>query len=322
MVGRMMPLLRMLLQRTGLALLSLLLVSLVVFVITAVLPGDAAEELLGQDATPETLAALRVQMGLDRPLALRYLYWLGGLLSGNPGRSLVSDASVMELVGNRLPNSLLLAAITAAIAVPVALLLGTLAAVFRGGWLDRLLNSGAVALVSVPEFLIATIAVLVLSVQLGWLPALSYASDIDSLSAAGRVFVMPVLTLCCVTVAQMMRMTRAALADQLDAPYVEMARLKGVPPVRLVLRHAMPNAIGPIANAVALSTSYLLGGVIIVETIFHYPGVAKLMVDGVTQRDIPLVQTCTMIFCAGYLLLVLVADVIGALANPRLRSAR
>jgi len=318
----MMPLLRMLLQRTGLALLSLLLVSLVVFVITAVLPGDAAEELLGQDATPETLAALRVQMGLDRPLALRYLYWLGGLLSGNPGRSLVSDASVMELVGNRLPNSLLLAAITAAIAVPVALLLGTLAAVFRGGWLDRLLNSGAVALVSVPEFLIATIAVLVLSVQLGWLPALSYASDIDSLSAAGRVFVMPVLTLCCVTVAQMMRMTRAALADQLDAPYVEMARLKGVPPVRLVLRHAMPNAIGPIANAVALSTSYLLGGVIIVETIFHYPGVAKLMVDGVTQRDIPLVQTCTMIFCAGYLLLVLVADVIGALANPRLRSAR
>lgn len=316
------PLLRMLLQRIGLALISLLLVSVVVFLITAVLPGDAAEELLGQDATPETLAALRLQMGLDQPLALRYLHWLGGLATGNPGRSLVSDATVMELIGNRLPNSLLLAAITALIAVPVALLLGTLAAVFRGGWVDRLLNSGAVALVSVPEFLIATIAVLVLSVQLGWLPALSYASDIDSLSGAGRVFVMPVLTLCCVTVAQMMRMTRAALADQLDAPYIEMARLKGVPPVRLVLRHAMPNAIGPIANAVALSTSYLLGGVIIVETIFHYPGVAKLMVDGVAQRDMPLVQTCTMIFCAGYLLLVLVADMIGVLANPRLRSAR
>jgi len=316
------PLPRMLLQRLGLSLLSLLLVSMVVFLITAVLPGDAAEELLGQDATPETLAALRLQMGLDQPLVLRYLHWLGGLVTGNPGRSLVSDASVMELIGNRLPNSLLLAAITAAIAVPLALLLGTLAAVFRGGWLDRLLNSGAVALVSVPEFLIATIAVLVLAVQLGWLPALSYASDIDSLSGAARVFVMPVLTLCCVTVAQMMRMTRAALADQLDAPYVEMARLKGVPPVRIVLQHAMPNAIGPIANAVALSTSYLLGGVIIVETIFHYPGVAKLMVDGVSQRDIPLVQTCTMIFCAGYLLLVLMADMIGVLANPRLRSAR
>jgi peptide/nickel transport system permease protein len=174
----------------------------------------------------------------------------------------------------------------------------------------------------VPEFLIATIAVLVLSVQLGWLPALSYASDIDSLADAARVFVMPVLTLCCVTVAQMMRMTRAALVDQLEAPYVEMARLKGVAPVRLVLRHAAPNAIGPIANAVALSTSYLLGGVIIVETIFHYPGVAKLMVDGVIQRDIPLVQTCTMIFCAGYLVLVTIADMIGILANPRLRHAR
>lgn len=316
------PLLRMLVQRLALAALSLLLVSVVVYLITAVLPGDAAEELLGQDATPETLAALRAQMGLDRPLPLRYLHWLGGLLAGDPGRSLVSDAPVMELIGNRLPNSLLLASVTAAIAVPVALLLGTLAAVFRGGWLDRALNSGAVALVSVPEFLVATIAVLLLSVQLGWLPALSYASDIDSLSGAARVFVMPVLTLCCVTVAQMMRMTRAALADQLDAPYVEMARLKGVPPVRLVLQQALPNAIGPIANAVALSTSYLLGGVIVVETIFHYPGVAKLMVDSVSQRDMPLVQTCTMIFCAGYLLLVLVADMIGVFANPRLRHAR
>ena len=313
--------LRLLLQRLGLAVLSLLLVSVVVFTITAVLPGDAAEELLGQDATPETLAALRTQMGLDQPLVMRYLHWLGGLVTGDPGRSLVSDAPVMELIGNRLPNSLLLAAVTASIGVPLALLLGTLAAVFRGSWLDRLLNSGAVALVSVPEFLIATIAVLVLSVQLGWLPALSYASDIDSFSGALRVFVMPVLTLCCVIVAQMMRMTRAALADQLDAPYIEMARLKGVRPVRLVLGHALPNAIGPIANAVALSTSYLLGGVIVIETIFYYPGVAKLMVDGVSQRDIPLVQTCTMIFCAGYLLLVMIADMIGILANPRLRHA-
>lgn len=311
---------RLLLQRLGLALVSLLLVSVVVFAITAVLPGDAAEELLGQDATPETLAALRLQMGLDQPLPARYLHWLGGLVSGDPGRSLVSDAPVMELIGNRLPNSLLLAAVTAAIAVPLALLLGTLAAMFRGRWLDRALNSGAVAMVSVPEFLIATIAVLLLSVQLGWLPALSYASDIDSLAGAVKVLLMPVLTLCCVTVAQMMRMTRAALVDQLESPYVEMAVLKGVSPVRVVLRHAAPNTIGPIANAIALSTSYLLGGVIVVETIFHYPGVAKLMVDGVTQRDMPLVQTCTMLFCAGYLVLVTIADMIGILANPRLRQ--
>jgi peptide/nickel transport system permease protein len=316
------PMIRLLAQRIGLSLLSLLLVSMVVFLITAVLPGDAAEELLGQDATPETLEALRLQMGLDQPMLQRYMNWLMGLLSGNPGRSLVSDAPVMELIGNRLPNSLLLAGITIGITVPVALLLGTLAAMFRGGRLDRFLNSTAVAMVSVPEFLIATVAVLLLSVHLGWLPALSYASDIDSLGGAARVFIMPVLTLCCVTIAQMMRMTRAALADQLDAPYVEMATLKGVPPVRMVLLHAFPNAIGPIANAVALSTSYLIGGVIVIETIFHYPGLAKLMVDGVSQRDMPLVQTCTMISCAGYLFMVTSADVIGILSNPRLRHAR
>jgi len=312
---------RLLLQRLGLALVSLWLVSLAVFVMTAVLPGDAAAELLGQEATPETLTALRAQMGLDQPLWWRYLHWLIGLVSGHPGRSLVSDADVLELIGNRLPNSLLLAAAVAVIAVPLALALGTLAAMFRGHWLDRGLNSAAVALVSIPEFLIAAVMVLLLAVHLGWLPALSYVSDIDSLTGAVRALLMPVMTLCCVTVAQMMRMTRAALADQLDAPYIEMARLKGVAPLRLVLNHAMPNAIGPIANAVALSCSYLLGGVIVVETIFHYPGVARLLVDGVAQRDMPLIQTLTMLFCAGYLLLVLVADVIGIVANPRLRRA-
>ena len=309
-------------RRSGEALVSLLLVSVVVFLITAVLPGDAAQEMLGQDATPETLAALRAKMGLDQPMFVRYLQWLAGLLSGDPGRSLVSDAGVMELIGNRLPNSLLMAAATAGISVPVALVLGALAAVFRGGLLDRSLNALAIATVSVPGFLLATLSVLVLSVHLGWLPALSYVSDIDSVQAAARVMVLPLLTLGASTIAQMMRMTRAALADQLDSPYVEMARLKGVHPLKVVLFHAAPNAVGPIANAIALSTSYLIGGAIVVETIFHFPGVAKLLVDGVSQRDMPLVQTCAMIFCAGYLALVLVADVVGILANPRLRRPK
>ena len=306
-------------QRIALALLSLLAVSLVVFAITAVLPGDAAQEQLGQDATPEALTALRAQMGLDVPAPQRYLRWLVGMVKGDPGTSTTTQMPVGSLIASRLPNSLLLAAVTALFSVPIALTLGISSAVWRGSWFDRLASTAAVAVVSVPEFLVATLAVLVFAVKLRWLPALSYVNDIESLGQLLRAFAMPVLSLCCVIVAQMMRMTRAAVIDQLEAPYIEMVKLKGASPLRTVLAHALPNAIGPIANAVALSLSYLLGGVIIIETIFNYPGIAKLMVDGVSQRDMPLVQTCAMIFCAGYLFLVTLADVCGIVANPRLR---
>jgi len=311
--------LKLLAQRIALALLSLLAVSVIVFAITAVLPGDAAQEQLGQEATPEALAALRAQMGLDAPAPLRYWRWLSGMLRGDLGLSATTQMPVGALIGSRLPNSLLLAAVTALISVPLALSLGIASAVWRGSWFDRLASTSAVAVVSVPEFLVATLAVLIFAVKLHWLPALSYVNDIESLGQLLRAFAMPVLTLSCVIVAQMMRMTRAAVIDQLEAPYVEMVRLKGASPLRMVLVHALPNAVGPIANAVALSLSYLLGGVIIVETIFNYPGVAKLMVDGVSQRDMPLVQSCAMLFCAGYLILVTTADVCGIVANPRLR---
>jgi len=306
-------------RRIALALLSLLAVSVVVFAITAVLPGDAAQEQLGQEATPEALAALRAQMGLDVPAPQRYVRWLGGLVRGNLGVSSATQLPVTELIGSRLPNSLLLAAVTALFSVPIALSLGIAAAVWRGSWFDRAASTAAVAVVSVPEFLVATLGVLIFAVQLRWLPALSYVSDVDSLGQLLQAFAMPGLTLCCVIVAQMMRMSRAAVIDQLEAPYIEMVRLKGASPLRTVLAHALPNAVGPIANAVALSLSYLLGGVIIVETIFNYPGIAKLMVDGVSQRDMPLVQACAMLFCTAYLILVTAADVCGIVANPRLR---
>lgn len=312
-------LLKLLAQRIGLALLSLVAVSVVVFAITSVLPGDAAQEQLGQEATPEVLAALRTQLGLDVPAHERYVRWLAGLVRGDLGVSSTTRLPVVDLIASRLPNSLLLAAVTALFSVPIALTLGISAAVWRGSWFDRLESTAAVTVVSVPEFLVATLAVLVFAVKLRWLPALSYVSDIQSLGQMLRAFAMPVVTLTCVIVAQMMRMTRAAVIDQLEAPYIEMVRLKGASPMRTVLAHALPNAVGPIANAVALSLSYLLGGVIIVETIFNYPGIAKLMVEGVAQRDIPLVQGCTMLFCAGYLILVTLADLCGILANPRLR---
>jgi peptide/nickel transport system permease protein len=303
-------------RRIAIALFTLLLVSAVVFSLASLLPGDAAEEALGQGATPETVAALRSTLGLDQPAPLRYLHWLGGLLSGNPGQSLANQLPVAELVRSRLPNSLLLAGLTAAVAVPLALVIGMLAAMFRGSLLDRMLNVLTLSMIAVPEFLVATVAVLVFAVRLHWLSALPAEFTAAALLHA---YAMPVMTLCFVVVAQMARMTRAALIDQLDAPYVEMARLKGIAPARVVLRHALPNAIGPMANAMALSLSYLLGGAIIVETIFNYPGIASLMVDAVTSRDMPLLQTCAMIFCAAYLSLVLLADVCAILANPRLR---
>ena len=307
-------------RRMGAAVVTLLIVSMVVFAITAVLPGDAAQQALGQFATPEQVAALRLKLGLDQPGVVRYLHWLLSLLAGDMGTSVSNAMPVSELMAGRVPNTLMLAAVTAVVSVPLALTLGIGSAMGRGGRLDSLLSFITLALVAVPEFLVATLAVLVFAVNLGWLSALSYASETHSPLQFLRTYALPVMTLCFVIVAQMARMTRAAVIDQLDSPYVEMARLKGVSPVRIVLRHALPNAIGPIANAVALSLSYLLGGVVIVETIFNYPGIASLMVDAVTNRDMALVQACTMLFCTAYLGLVLIADLCAILSNPRLRN--
>ncbi|WP_175890014.1 ABC transporter permease [Burkholderia cepacia] len=307
-------------RRIAVTALTLLIVSAIIFMITNLLPGDAAQAALGQSATPETVAALRQQFGLDMPAHVRYAHWLAGLMHGDFGRSLSGDMPVSEMIGGRLPKSLTLAAITTAVSVPIALLLGILAAVKRESLVDRVISLGTLSLVATPEFLIATVAVLVFAVKLRWLSALSYSGEIESLHDFLRAYAMPVLTLCAVVIAQMARMTRAAVIEQLSASYVEMAVLKGASPARVVLRHALPNAIGPIANAIALSLSYLLGGVIVVETIFNYPGLASLMVDAVSNRDFPLVQACTMIFCVAYLTLVLFADLCSIVSNPRLRT--
>jgi len=306
-------------RRIGIAVLTLLLVSAAVFSITSILPGDAAQAALGQSATPEMVAALRAQMGLDQPAYLRYLHWLGGLLTGNPGQSLANNTPVAELISMRLPKSLLLAGTAAAVSVPIALTIGILTAMYRGSRLDRLLSLATLGMIAVPEFLVATVAVLIFAVKLHWLSALSYVPETPGIGPFVRAYAMPVLTLSFVIIAQMARMTRAAVVDQVSQPYVEMAILKGASPARIVLRHALPNAAGPIVNAVALSLSYLLGGAIIVETIFNYPGIASLMVDAVTNRDMPLLQACAMIFCCAYLILVLLADVFAIVSSPKLR---
>ncbi|MEJ2444128.1 MAG: ABC transporter permease [Exilibacterium sp.] len=308
------------LKRLGTSMVTLLLVSAVVFLITNLLPGDPAQAMLGQAATPEVLEALRVKLGLDQPPHIRYLNWLGALLSGDPGVSLANNMPIAELVSDRLPRSLLLAGITAVVAVPFALFVGIMAAMYSGSRVDRFISSIVMFIVAVPEFLVATTAVLIFAVQLGWLASVSYAPPDPSLSQFLATYALPVMTLCLVLIGQMARMTRSALIEQMQQPYVEMAVLKGASHSRLVLRHALPNAVGPIANAVALSLSYLMGGVVIVEVIFNYPGIASLMVDSVTNRDFPLLQVCAMLFCTGYLILVLMADVCAILSNPKLRK--
>ena len=297
-------------RRIVAGLLTLVIVSMVVFFITSLLPGDAAQMILGQNATPQTVAALRHQLGLDQPLLVRYYHWFTGLFSGNFGISFAS----------RIPATLELAAATSLVSVPLALFIGITAAMQRDKWPDKLLVSGTMATVAVPEFLIATVAVMIFAVRLHWVPAMSFGSPEPGMLSFIKTYALPVLTLCCVLTAQMARMTRAAIISQLDSPYIEMAILKGVSPVRAVMRHALPNAAGAIANAISLSLSYLFGGVIIIENIFNYPGLASQLVDAVSNRDLPVVQICVMLFAGCYLLLLLLADIVTIAFNPKWRG--
>jgi peptide/nickel transport system permease protein len=312
--------LRLIGKRIVLAIVTLLLVSAVIFAVSGLLPGDAAQEVLGQSATPEQVAALRHEMGLDQPGPVRYVQWLRGIAVGDPGQSMVANMPVAQIISTRLPNTLILAALCAVVSVPFAFLIGIMSAIARGRKLDRSLNVLTLSMVALPEFLVATIAVLIFSVKLQWLPSITLMPQSPPIGDFLRAYAMPVGVLAVGVIAQLGRMIRAAIIAELDRPYVEMARLKGVSQRQLVFRHVLPNAIGPIVNAMALSLSYLFGGAVIVETIFSYPGLAGLMVNAVTSRDMPLLQACAMLFCAFYLLLVLIADTVAILANPRLRN--
>ncbi len=306
--------------RLLIAIVTLLIVSFAVFFATAMLPGDTATILLGQAATPEAVAGLREAMHLNDPAIVRFLRWLGGLLTGDLGRSYANDMAVSDLIGGRFINTLKLAGLTASIAAPFALTLGITSAVLQGSLFDRVITFFTIGIISVPEFMVASTAVLIFAVYLNWLPAISFVNEVHTFAGLLKMYAMPVVTLTFVVSAQIIRMTRAAVIETLKTPYVEMALLKGASRHRMVLRHALPNALAPIVNALALSLSYLIGGVIIIETIFNYPGVAKLMVDAVATRDLPLIQTCAIIFCAGYLVLITAADIIAIISNPRLRK--
>ena len=305
-------------QRLALGLLSLFAVSVIIFLAVGLLPGDIAQAMLGQSATPETVAAYRAQLGLDLPPLTRFGHWIWNLLQGDLGVSLANQRPISNLVGARLGNTFSLALLAALVSVPLALLLGMLAALYRNSWFDRLLNTSALSAVSFPEFFVAYILILVFAVKLNWFPSISNLSPNATLGEVLERSVLPVATLSLVVIAQMMRMTRASLINLLASPYIEMARLKGISQSGIIFRHALPNALAPIVNVVALNLAYLVVGVVVVEVVFVYPGLGQLLVDSVAKRDIPVVQACSLIFAATYILLNTSADVLSIASNPRL----
>jgi peptide/nickel transport system permease protein len=308
---------RMIGQRLLLGLLTLFIISVVIFGATELLPGDLARELLGQSATEETLAALREQLGLNDPAPLRYWNWLAGVLQGDFGMSMATQKPISELVGARLGNTLFLAFYAAALAVPFALLLGVLAALWRNSIFDRASNALALTAISFPEFFVAYTLILWLA-QSGLFPSMVRITGSTTTGDLLYMAFLPALTLTLVVTAHMMRMTRAAIINLLASPYIEMARLKGMSPMRVVLRHAVPNALAPIINVVALNLAYLITGVVVVEVVFVYPGLGQLMIDAVSNRDIAVVQAIALIFASAYVLLNLLADVLSTITNPRL----
>lgn len=304
-------------QRLLLGVLTLFIISVVIFGATELLPGDLARELLGQSATEETLAALREQLGLNDPAHLRYWNWLAGVLQGDFGMSMATQKPISELVGARLGNTLFLALYAAALAVPFALLLGVMAALWRNSIFDRASNALALTAISFPEFFVAYTLILWLA-QSGLFPSMVRITGSTTTSDLLYMAFLPALTLTLVVTAHMMRMTRAAIINLLASPYIEMARLKGMSPMRVVLRHAVPNALAPIINVVALNLAYLITGVVVVEVVFVYPGLGQLMIDAVSNRDIAVVQAIALIFASAYVLLNLLADVLSTITNPRL----
>jgi len=314
--------LKIIAQRLALGFLTLFAISLIITFGVELLPGDLAQAILGQNATPDAVRVFRLELGLDKPAHLRYLDWLGGMATGDMGVSLSNKRQISELVGMRLSNTLFLGGLSALIAIPLALTLGILAALYRNSFYDRTVNVITIGSISFPEFFIAYVLILFFAINLGWFPGISNINS--DLSFGDKLYrtLLPAATLTITVTAHMMRMTRASIINLLASPYIEMARLKGIKPMRIIMRHALPNALAPIVNVIAINLAYLVVGVVIVEVVFVYPGLGQLLVDSVSKRDIPVVQACSMIFASIYILLNLSADIISIITNPRLLYPR
>lgn len=316
------PLAALIIQRLGLSVGLLFAVSLMIFGGVEALPGDFATTYLGQSATPQAVENIRKDLGLDRPVAERYVTWLSGAVKGDFGTSWASKNSVSEQIGKRLGNSLFLAFFAAIVSVPLAVALGMISVQYRNRLPDKIINVVSLAAISLPEFFVGYLLILFFAVQMG--AATFPATVYDSMGFGERLsaIALPVATLVLVVLAHMMRMTRAAILNVMSSAYVETAGLKGLGAFRIIAKHAAPNAVAPVINVIALNLAYLVVGVVVVEVVFVYPGMGQYMVDAVTVRDMPVVQACGLIFAAFYIFLNMAADILAILANPRLRHPR
>lgn len=309
-------------QRLALGLLLLWAASVLIFVGTTILPGDVAQSILGQSATPVSLANLREELGLNDPPVTRYFNWLGGVLQGDLGTALSNKQDIAQAMGKRLSNTLFLAACAAVVAVPLAIALGLIAARYKGRWPDKVISTVTLTTVSLPEFLLGYILIYFVAVEWRLFPSMAITHDGMTLGERLNAVALPVMVLVLAVLGHMMRMTRAAILSVMQSAYIETAELKGLRPMDIVSRHAFPNALSPVVNVVMINLAYLVVGVVVVEVVFVYPGMGQYLVDHVSKRDVPVVQACGLVFAAVYIGLNLLADVISILTNPRLRHPK
>lgn len=300
---------------------TLMIVSVLVFAGTEILPGDAARAVLGRFATPDKIEIVRQELQLDRPAVERYFNWLGDLVRGDPGDSLVQDISVTALIGDRIVNSIVLALVAMLILVPLAMALGIAAGTRPDRPFDHVVSGLSLSVIAVPEFVVGTLLIVGFAVSVAWLPPVSLVTPGRNPLADPEILVLPALTLIVTGFAYTVRIIRAGMAEVMSSEYVQMARLNGFPERRVILRYALPNALAPTVQVIALTFQWLVGGVVIVETLFGYAGIGQALVAGVATRDIPLVQALAMLIAAIYVVINVVADLVVVLLIPKLRTA-
>ncbi|QNE18662.1 ABC transporter permease [Kribbella qitaiheensis] len=306
-------------QRAALAVVQLAVLSVLVFVLTALLPGDAADMRFTETLTPDQVARLRSQLGLDQPAVERFVHWFGNVLTGDLGSSLISGGPVLDIVKASVGATLVLTLATLAVVVPAAVALGLLMGTRENGRVDRVITSITLALSAIPDFVIAVVLVTLFSLKLGWLPATWVGGDV---LASPVLLVLPVAVLLGRTVCLLSRQVRAGTINALNADYVVQARRLGVPRRQLLLRHVLPNAAVPGVQELARTGDTLLGGVLVVEAIFAIPGFATALVNGVETRDVPVVQGLTLVLAVAALLINLAADLVCNRLVPRTELLR
>jgi peptide/nickel transport system permease protein len=309
-------------RRFVLALMTLFIISFIIFIGLEALPGDAATAYLGQSATPESLQALREEFGLNTPASQRYFNWLGDILQGDLGDSMARRKPVSEIIGNQFRNTVVLATAAAIVGIPLAIVLGVFTGLTRDKWPDVLVSLVAIIGMALPGFVTATILIYIFAIRLEWFPAIAMVATDAPISEILPNIVLPIITLTFIMVAHILRLVRTNMIDVMVSNYVQMARLKGVPAMRIVFLHALPNAMLPSINVIALTLAWLLGGVAIIETVFNYPGIGKLLINAIGDRDLALVQGIAIILASIYIGVNLIADLLALVLNPRLRTTR